>query len=171
MRRRGVDTRDNILLNQGRVAGVLCDLASAKRLDKTSTGNATRDGYEALPQIGAHNLYLAPGTASVDQVVGGVGRGLWVWGFTGWWIGLDPGTTNSPVRLSDSGSRTENRCARCRASPSRASCRRSSARRGHGGQRPHVGPQHEDADLPREGDGAVRDLATDPRRADLHGGS
>ena len=87
----GVDTRDNILLNQGRVAGVLCDLASAKRLDKTSTGNATRDGYESLPQIGAHNLYLAPGTASVDQVVGSVERGLWVWGLTGWWIGLDPG--------------------------------------------------------------------------------
>jgi PmbA protein len=87
----GVDTRANILLNQGRVAGVMCDLASAKRLGKAATGNANRGGYEALPQIGAHNLYLSPGTATVEQVVASVDLGLWVWGLTGWWIGLDPG--------------------------------------------------------------------------------
>jgi PmbA protein len=87
----GVDTRANTLLNQGRVTGVMCDLASAKRLGRNPTGNATRGGYEALPQIGAHNLYLAPGTASVEQVTASAERGLWVWGLTGWWIGLDPG--------------------------------------------------------------------------------
>jgi PmbA protein len=87
----GVDTRANTLLDQGRVTGVMCDLASAKRLGKASTGNANRNGYEALPQIGAHNLYLAPGASTVEQVLGSVERGLWVWGLTGWWIGLDPG--------------------------------------------------------------------------------
>lgn len=87
----GVDTRSNVLLDKGRVTGVLCDLASAKRLGRISTGNANRNGYEALPQIGAHNLYLEPGTTTAEQVVAGVERGLWVWGLTGWWIGLDPG--------------------------------------------------------------------------------
>jgi PmbA protein len=86
----GVDTRENLLLDRGRVTGVMCDLASAKRLGRASTGNATRGGYEALPQIGSHNLYLAPGPATVEQVLAGVERGLWVWGLTGWWIGLDP---------------------------------------------------------------------------------
>jgi PmbA protein len=87
----GIDTRDNLLLNQGRVTDVMCDLASAKRLGRFSTGNAGRGGYEELPQVRAHNLYLAPGTVSAEQVVASVDHGLWVWGLTGWWIGLDPG--------------------------------------------------------------------------------
>ncbi len=87
----GVDARENVLLSRGRVTGVMCDLASAKRLGRPPTGNANRGGYEALPQIGSHNLSLAPGTADADQIIAGVERGLWVWGLTGWWIGLDPG--------------------------------------------------------------------------------
>lgn len=87
----GVDTRENILLDQGRVTSVMCDLASAKRLGRAPTGNAGRGGYEALPQIGAHNLYLAPGAATAEEVVASVERGLWVWGLSGWWVGLEPG--------------------------------------------------------------------------------
>jgi PmbA protein len=90
----GVDTRDQVLLENGLVRGRLCDLASARKLKVTPTGNAGRNGYESSPAIGAHNLWLSPGTASVDQLLAPIDRGLWVWGFSGWWIGLDPSNPN-----------------------------------------------------------------------------
>ena len=86
----GVDTRDNLLVQEGRVAGRICDLASGKRLGTGSTGNANRDGYETLPAIGTHNVSLAPGTATPEQILAGVDRGFWVWNLSGWWIGMDP---------------------------------------------------------------------------------
>jgi PmbA protein len=89
----GVDTRRQTLVEKGRVSGHLLDLASGNRLGSPSTGNATRDGYEELPGIGTHNLYLAPGTADAQEIVGGVERGLWIWNLSGWWIGLDPSNT------------------------------------------------------------------------------
>ena len=86
----GVDTTNHALVEQGKVRGRLCDLASGKRLGLASTGSAQRDGYEALPHIGSSNLYLAPGTSTPDAILASVKKGLWVWNLSGWWIGLDP---------------------------------------------------------------------------------
>jgi PmbA protein len=86
----GVDTQDVVLVDRGTVAGGLLDLACARRLEKTSTGNAHREGYEALPEIGSSNLFLLPGERSAGEIIGEVERGLWVWGLSGWWIGMDP---------------------------------------------------------------------------------
>jgi PmbA protein len=86
----GVSTQETVLLEAGKVKGGLCDLASGKRLGVPSTGNCVREGYESLPAIRSHNLYMVPGTAKPDDIVASVDRGLWVWGLSGWWIGLDP---------------------------------------------------------------------------------
>ncbi len=86
----GVDTRNIELVTEGRVTGTLCDLAAGSRLGTGSTGSSNRDGYEALPGIGVHNLYLQPGAATPEEILAGVDRGLWIWGMSGWWIGLDP---------------------------------------------------------------------------------
>ncbi len=86
----GVDTQDLLLLDQGKVRGNLLDLASAKRLGARSNGSSQRGGYAALPEIASSNLYLVPGTAKAEEIVGGVEKGLWIWGLSGWWIGLDP---------------------------------------------------------------------------------
>lgn len=86
----GVDTRRLVLVDKGKVADSLRDLAAAKRMGKDSTGASRRGGYEALPEIQSSNCYLEPGAMKRDDLFGGVERGLWVWGFTGWWIGLDP---------------------------------------------------------------------------------
>lgn len=86
----GTDTRTNVLIEAGQVRGRLLDLASGKRLGAPSTGNAQRGGYAAPPAIGAYNLYLEPGAASPDELVASVDAGLWIWGLSGWWIGLDP---------------------------------------------------------------------------------
>ena len=86
----GTDTRTNVLIEAGQLRGKLLDLASGKRLGAPSTGNAQRGGYAGLPAIGAYNLYLEPGTQSVDELIAPIDAGLWVWGLSGWWIGLDP---------------------------------------------------------------------------------
>jgi PmbA protein len=86
----GVDTQDLLLLDQGKVSGNLLDLASAKRLGARSNGNSQRGGYASLPEIASSNLCLVPGTAKAEEIVGGVEKGLWIWGLSGWWIGLDP---------------------------------------------------------------------------------
>jgi PmbA protein len=86
----GVDTRDLVLLDQGKIRGNLLDLASAKRLGTQSTGSSRRGGYAALPEIASSNLYLSPGNAKPEEIIGRVEKGLWVWGLSGWWIGLDP---------------------------------------------------------------------------------
>jgi PmbA protein len=86
----GVDTATVALLEQGRVSGRLCDLASAKRLGIPSTGSAERQGYEGQPRIRPHNLYLEPGTDTPETIIASVERGLWIWGLSGWWVGLDP---------------------------------------------------------------------------------
>lgn len=86
----GVDTGDLTLLDGGKIRGRLTDLAAAKRLGTKSTGNSRRDGYEALPGIQSSNLYLVPGTVQRDEVLAAVEKGLWVWGLSGWWIGMDP---------------------------------------------------------------------------------
>lgn len=86
----GVDTGDHLLVDRGRISGSLLDLASAKRLGRRSTGSSRRRGYESLPEIGTGNLSLAPGNVKPEEIISRVEKGLWVWGLSGWWIGLDP---------------------------------------------------------------------------------
>lgn len=86
----GVNAQKTLLVESGMIRGKLLDLASAKRLGASSTGNAQRGGYEGLPEIGGTNLYMVPGKARVDEIVAGIDKGFWVWGLSGWWIGLDP---------------------------------------------------------------------------------
>lgn len=86
----GVDTQDSVLLDQGKVRGSFLDLASAKRLGARSTGSAQRGGYAGLPGIASSNLYLVPGASRAEEILAGVEKGLWIWGLSGWWIGLDP---------------------------------------------------------------------------------
>lgn len=86
----GVDTQETVLLDKGQVRGKLLDLAAAKRMGLKSTGSSRRGGYEGLPAIASSNLYLEPGATTREQLLEGVDAGLWVWGLSGWWIGLDP---------------------------------------------------------------------------------
>ena len=86
----GMDTARTPLIERGQVRGRLLDLASGKRLGQPSTGNAMRNGYESLPEIQSHDLWLEPGTTAKDALIGQVERGLLVLDLAGWWIGLNP---------------------------------------------------------------------------------
>ncbi len=53
-----------------------------------------REGYESLPAIQSHDLWLEPGTMAKDALIGQVERGLLVVDLAGWWIGLNPSNPN-----------------------------------------------------------------------------
>jgi PmbA protein len=86
----GMDTARTPLIERGQVRGRLLDLASGKRLGQPSNGHAKRNGYEALPEIQSHDLWLEPGTTAKDAILGQIERGLLVVDLSGWWIGLNP---------------------------------------------------------------------------------
>jgi PmbA protein len=74
----GVPRRRTVLFDRGVFAGFLFDLATAGACQAESTGSAGRD-YTAQPQPGMSNVELDPGTAKLDETLGGIKAGLLVY--------------------------------------------------------------------------------------------
>ncbi|MCY1015381.1 TldD/PmbA family protein [Pyxidicoccus sp. MSG2] len=85
----GVPTRRTPILDQGVLSGFLYDAFTARKAKARTTGNASR-GYNALPSIGATNLYLEAGTKSPQELLREVDSGLYVTALLG--QGTDPVT-------------------------------------------------------------------------------
>ncbi|QDC07810.1 TldD/PmbA family protein [Oceanicola sp. D3] len=73
----GLPTRTAPIVENGRLARWVLDLASARKLGLESTGNAAR-GTSAPPSPSVSNLTLTPGTASRDELLRDMGTGLLV---------------------------------------------------------------------------------------------
>ena len=73
----GLPTRRNTIVKDGRLETYLLDSYSARKLGLASTGNASR-GVGSGPGVGATNLWLEPGDASLDEIVADTPRGLLV---------------------------------------------------------------------------------------------
>ncbi|MEL3890573.1 TldD/PmbA family protein [Ferrovibrio sp. MS7] len=73
----GVARQRRKLIDQGRLTTWLMDCATARQLGLKSTGHASR-GTSSPPSPGATNLYLAAGKQSVEELLGGIARGLYV---------------------------------------------------------------------------------------------
>lgn len=86
----GLPTRKNVVVDRGMLASYLLDTYSAKKLSLTSTGNASRSVGES-PSVGPTNFYLVPGTATPQQIVGSVKRGLYVTDLIGFGINMVTG--------------------------------------------------------------------------------
>lgn len=74
----GVRTANRRLISGGVLTTYLHNLYSAQKLGAALTGSVQRGSYEREGAIGAHNLYLAAGGLSRQQVIGSVGSGLLV---------------------------------------------------------------------------------------------
>jgi len=85
----GLPTRRNLLLERGRLASWLLDSYSARKLGTTSTGNASRSAGSA-PGVAPTNLWLEPGTRTLEQIVADTPRGLLVTELIG--MGFNPVT-------------------------------------------------------------------------------
>jgi PmbA protein len=74
----GVITRRTPIITRG-VADRIChDRASAARHGTVSTGNGMRASFRDPPRRSSTNLFITPGSASPEEMLSGMGEGLWI---------------------------------------------------------------------------------------------
>lgn len=78
----GLPTRRTVVVERGRLSSWLLDSYSARKLGLHSTGNAVR-GAGSAPSAGPSNLWIEPGTTSLDEMVQNTEKGLLVTGLFG----------------------------------------------------------------------------------------
>ena len=86
----GLPTRKTVVVERGILKSYLLDTYAGRKLRLSSTGSASRSVGEAS-SAGATNFYLAPGSATPDQIIGSVKRGLYVTELIGFGINLVTG--------------------------------------------------------------------------------
>lgn len=85
----GLPTRKNPVISQGVLGSVLCDVYSARKLGRQSTGSAGR-GIGGNPGPTTSNLIMQAGTMKRDELLRSTGRGLYVTQLMG--FGFNPVT-------------------------------------------------------------------------------
>jgi PmbA protein len=75
----GVPQQKTLVIEKGVLRNFIYDNYSAKKEEKTSTGNAARAGYLSTPSIEATNFHLMPGKKSSEDLIGEVDNGLLVY--------------------------------------------------------------------------------------------
>lgn len=85
----GSATRRTPLIDGGRLAGFLYDSRTARKDGRSTTANANRS-YRSAPAVGATNLILEPGAASLEELVAQAGDGLYVTDVAGLHSGVNP---------------------------------------------------------------------------------
>jgi len=83
----GLATRRNVLVNNGVLDTVLCDVYSARKLGRSSTGSAGR-GVGGDPSPTTSNLIMRPGKTSPAQIIKDTAKGLYVTSMMG--FGFSP---------------------------------------------------------------------------------
>lgn len=76
----GVPTSITRLIDEGVLQNVIYDSYTARRAGGSarSTGNAQRDSHRGLPRLGPSNFVMQSGSHSLDDLIAGVDRGLYV---------------------------------------------------------------------------------------------
>jgi PmbA protein len=78
----GLPTRRKVVVERGRLQTYLLDSYSGRKLEMASTGNAARSAGSA-PRVSPTNLWIEPGTSSLEEMIAGTERGLLVTGLFG----------------------------------------------------------------------------------------
>jgi PmbA protein len=85
----GLPTRRTTVVDSGKLTSFLLDSYSARKLELQSTGNAAR-GIGGPPSAAPTNLWLEPGTQTLDEIITSTERGLLVTELIG--MGFNPVT-------------------------------------------------------------------------------
>jgi len=86
----GSPTRRNVPVERGVLGFYLCDSYSARKIGAKPTGSARR-GVGSGPSVGAGNLFFEPGESSPQEILAGVGRGLYVTDLIGFGVNVVTG--------------------------------------------------------------------------------
>jgi PmbA protein len=73
----GVPTRKTAIVQRGMLTSFLYDSFTARKAKAQTTANASR-GYNSLPAIGTHNLYLEAGKTPAHRIVAEIKNGFYV---------------------------------------------------------------------------------------------
>ena len=73
----GLPSRRTVVVERGVLRNYMLNTYSARKLGMKSTHNASR-GLAGAPGIGCGNLYLEPGAATPEEIIGGVQAGFYV---------------------------------------------------------------------------------------------
>jgi PmbA protein len=84
----GVPTQRRTIVENGVLQGYMYNSIAASRAGTTSTGNASRRGFDSLPGIGSHAFYMAAGSATPEEIIRSTRRGLLLKRVTGY--GINP---------------------------------------------------------------------------------
>jgi len=82
----GIPTRKTALVREGVVSSFLYDLYTASLADTETTGNAGRS-LASLPSPASHTLWIEPGEATLDEMLGDIKEGLLIDQVMGAWAG------------------------------------------------------------------------------------
>ena len=108
-----VPMKKKTVIDKGRLVMFLYNTYTANKDKTVSTGNGMRGGFKGMPGVGVTNLYIEPGTHSLEELISSTGSGLYVTevmgahtanhisgdfsvGATGFWI--EKGKKAYPVR-------------------------------------------------------------------------
>jgi PmbA protein len=86
----GLPSRRTVVLENGVLRNYLLNTYSARKLGMKSTHNASR-GLAGTPGIGCGNLYLEPGTLTLDQIIADIPAGLFVTSLMGFGVNVVTG--------------------------------------------------------------------------------
>jgi PmbA protein len=86
----GVPTSRTSLVDRGVLRGFLHNTTTARRDGTTSTGNASRAGYRAVPGVAPTNLVVAPGPDDPTALLGRADRAVYVQDVKGIHSGANP---------------------------------------------------------------------------------
>lgn len=72
----GIPTRKNLLIDKGYLRGYMIDRFNGKRMNMAPTGNSRRQSYRYAPTSRMTNTYIAPGSSTLEEIIGSVDYGL-----------------------------------------------------------------------------------------------
>lgn len=90
----GVPGERTVLIEDGRLIGVMQDRTNARLMNQRSTGNARRQSYAHLPMPRMTNTYLEPGDADPADIIASVRRGIYAGEMGGGTVDITTGQFN-----------------------------------------------------------------------------
>jgi len=90
----GSATARHELIKDGRLLTFLHNRKTARKAGVAGTANAAKNGYKGQIQVSHHNLYIAPGESSLEQIIKDTQRGLMIVELQGLHSGTDATSGN-----------------------------------------------------------------------------
>ena len=74
----GHPAQRNVLIENGVLVDYMWDALSARKKQRTSSGNGRRESYQDLPMVRMTNTFLLPGSEDPDEIVAATPRGVYI---------------------------------------------------------------------------------------------